>query len=161
MVEHGSGVDFSTRLSFRCEARNPHSRGLERQQIPRFARNGNRGARNDNVGINKTPSGLDSQLDYRRATAAFVLGRFDDRFDVRVLLQILTQRFAENSHTAAMNDTDSRHPSKESAVDELLYFSCGVVHGAADHVDLRGHTLVLTLQGNRNSARPSGFDRRV
>jgi hypothetical protein len=39
MFEHGSSVDFSTRLSFRSDARNLHFRGCERQQIPRFAGN--------------------------------------------------------------------------------------------------------------------------
>jgi hypothetical protein len=49
---------------------------------------------------------------------------------MRMLLQILTQRLAQNSHAAAVNDADARQAGQEGAVDELLDFSRGVVDGA-------------------------------
>jgi hypothetical protein len=86
--------------------------------------------------LNRTARQSDSQLDDGRAPAAFILRRLGDGFHVRMLLQILTQRLTQDSHTAAMYDTNARQSGEESAVDEFLNFPGGIVHGAADYIDL-------------------------
>src|SRR5439155_26044783 len=69
---------------------------------------------------------LQSQLHYRRSRTAFVLRRFGDRIHVRMLLQELAQRFAQDAHAAAVDNAHPRQSGEESAVDEFLDFAGGV-----------------------------------
>src|SRR5438876_12094493 len=89
---------------------------------------------------------LQSQLHYRRPRSALVLRRLGDRLNMWMLLQELAQRFAQDAHAAAVDNAHPRQSGEESAVDEFLDFAGGVVHGASDHVDLRGNALAFALQ---------------
>jgi hypothetical protein len=53
-----------------------------------------------------------------------------------MLLQILTQRFSQYAHATAVNNADARQSGEKSVVYEFLDFPGGIVHGAADYIDL-------------------------
>jgi hypothetical protein len=77
----------------------------------------------------------DSEFDHRGPASAFVLWGLGNRGDMRMLLEVLAEGFAENAHAAAMDDADAGKSCEEGTVDELLDFACGFVDGAADHVN--------------------------
>ena len=79
---------------------------------------------------------LHFQLRYRRATATFILRRLSHRLHLRMLLQKLAQRFAQNSHAAAVNNSYSWQARQESPVQKLFDLARGVIHSVPDHIDL-------------------------
>src|SRR5439155_17230967 len=78
-----------------------------------------------------------------------------------MLLQILAQGFAQDSHAAAVDYAHAGESCQECAIDELLDFAGGVVHSSSDHVDLGGSARALFFQGYRKSARPRSGDRGI
>src|SRR5215813_8115372 len=86
---------------------------------------------------------LDPKLHHRRPRSAFVLRRLDQLFHVRMLLQKLANGLSQDSHTAAMNDPNTRHSCQESTVNKFLYLARGTIHGMANHVDLCGQIQVV------------------
>src|SRR5579863_5690361 len=81
---------------------------------------------------------------------------------MRMLLQHLAQRFAQDAHAAAVHDADARQAGEEGAVDETFDFAAGLVDGLADDVDLAGRVraLALVIQRHGDSAGASRFYRR-
>src|SRR5438477_9696441 len=79
-----------------------------------------------------------SQLHHGRAGAAFVLRRLGDGRHLRMLLEILTQGFAQHAHAAAVDDAHARQPGEEGAVEEFFHAAGGLIHIFADDVDLAG-----------------------
>src|SRR5882724_156885 len=88
---------------------------------------------------------------------AFVLLGFGDGGHVRMFLQVLAQRLAENAHAAAVDDTHAREPREKGAVDKLFDFAGGFVDVAADHVDLGGSAGVF-FKRYGDSPRAGGCD---
>src|SRR5580692_12377703 len=66
---------------------------------------------------------LHPQLHHGRPTAALFLRRLGYRLHVRMLLQRLPQRFAEDAHAAAVDHAHPRQAGKKCAVDKLLHFA--------------------------------------
>src|ERR1051325_6139055 len=75
----------------------------------------------------------DLQVDDGGAGAAFVLRRLGDGGDMRMALQELTQRLAEDAHARAVHNADARQAGKKRAIDELVDAARGVVDVFADH----------------------------
>src|SRR5271169_573511 len=94
---------------------------------------------------------LGSQFDFRRAAATFILGRLGDFGYMRMLLQELPQRFAQDSHAAAMHDPHSHRSRQECVVHKLLHRPRGFIDGLADDVDLGRYCVVLARQGHADS----------
>src|SRR5579875_4054412 len=92
------------------------------------------------------------QLDFGGALAALVVRGFGDRGDVRMVAEVFAQGAAQDAHACAVHDADARQASQEGAVEEALYFVVGLVSGAADDVDLRGHVVGLDDGGDGDSA---------
>ena len=49
-----------------------------------------------------------------------------------MLLQILPERFAQNTHAAAVNHADAWESCQKGAVEEFFDFRGGLIHCAAD-----------------------------
>src|SRR5579872_711574 len=79
----------------------------------------------------------DPQVHHCGSAATLLLRRLGHRLHVRMLLQGLTQGFAEDAHAAAVDYADSGQSGQEGAVDEFLDFAGGVVDGVADDVEFR------------------------
>src|SRR6185437_11487737 len=91
-------------------------------------------------------------LDDGRALTAFVVGRFGDGDDVRVLAQKVSQGAAEHAHTDAMHDADARQSGEEGTFDEALDLGFSFVGGAADDVDLGAEHVVAAGAGGERDA---------
>src|SRR5882762_3245086 len=78
-----------------------------------------------------------------------------------MLLQVLPQGLAQDSHAAAMDYAHAGESCQERAVDELLDFAGSVVHSSADHIDLGRGARALLFQGHRKAARPRSRDWRI
>ena len=87
----------------------------------------------------------DIQFNYCGAASALVLGGFDDGGHVRMLLQHLPERLAENAHAAAVNDADARESGEERAIDKFLDFGGGLIDGLANHINFCRHISAFTL----------------
>ena len=78
-----------------------------------------------------------------------------------MLLQILAQSFAQDSHAAAMDNSNPRQTRQKCPVQELFYFARGLFDGVANHIDFRWHILVFGLERNRNAAGAGGLYRGI
>src|SRR5437016_9400291 len=86
------------------------------------------------------------QLCNRCATATFSLRRLRDGFYMRMLLQELPQRLAQNSHTTAVNNSYPGQSRKKSAVHKFFNFARRIVHSVTDDIDLRRHVFGFALE---------------
>ena len=81
---------------------------------------------------------LDAKFHDRSPAASLVLRGFGDGDDVRMLLKVLAEGFAQDAHPAAVDDANTRQSGKESAVDKFFDFGGGFVDGASNDIDFRG-----------------------
>ena len=69
-----------------------------------------------------------------------------------MLLQKLAEGFAEDSHTAAVDDADPRQACQEGAIDESFHVAGSVVDSLADYVDFCGDVRVFIFQRDRDAS---------
>src|SRR5579883_758912 len=87
------------------------------------------------------------KLDHRGAGTTFRLPGLADGSHMRMALQHRAKRAPQNAHPRTMYDADARQSGKIGAVEELFYFICGLVHGAANQIDFRAQ--VIRIAGHR------------
>src|SRR5579859_7229960 len=92
-----------------------------------------------------------SQFHHRCSRSAFILWRFSDRGDMRMLAQVLAQSFAQDAHAAAVHNTHARQAGEEGAVHEFLYSPRGFVHVFADDIDFRSGRVVFLRNLDRDA----------
>src|SRR5579872_1685302 len=108
----------------------------------------------------KSVTKSDPQVHHCSSAATLVLGRLGHGLDMRMLLQGLTEGFAEDAHTAAVDYADAGQSGEEGAVDEFLHFASGVVDVVADDVELRGNILVFVGDGDGDATGAGGLQGR-
>jgi len=80
---------------------------------------------------------------------------------MRVLLQQLAERFAEDAHATAVDHTHARQPGQECAVDKPFDFAAGLIDSLSNDIDFAGGVRIIAFERNRNPSRTCRRHRRV
>src|SRR5271157_323687 len=103
-------------------------------------------------GEERTVASLRPEFDDGRAASAFVLRWLAHAGDMRVALQELPQRLAQNAHAASVHHANAQRAGQKCAIDKLLYLAGGLVYRLADDIDLSRHAFLFTRERHVDAA---------